>query len=58
MFTILQARYVDDFQVFEAIDHRETLDSARDACAYYCDLAGVKRTIAVDELGSVVCVES
>ena len=58
MFTILQARNLGNFNVFEAIAHATSIEQASELCADLCNAAGVVRTIAVDELGSVVCVES
>lgn len=58
MFTILQARALGDFQVYEVRAHATSLDQAYTLCADLCNAAGVVRTIAVDELGSTVCVES
>ena len=58
MFTILQARNLGDFNVFEVIAHAKSMPEAQLLCANLCNAAGVVRTIAVDELGSTVCVES
>jgi hypothetical protein len=58
MFTILQARALGDFQVYEVRAHATSLTQAYKLCADLCSAAGVVRTIAVDELGSTVCVES
>lgn len=58
MFTILQARDADGFNIFEVVDHATNLKDAADKCADLCNKAGVVRTIAIDYLGSTVCVES
>ena len=58
MFTILQARDLGNFQVYEVRAHATNLTQAYELCADLCNAAGVVRTIAVDELGSTVCVES
>ena len=58
MFSILQARALGDFQVYEVRAHATSLEQAYGLCADLCNAAGVVRTIAVDELGSTVCVES
>jgi hypothetical protein len=58
MFTILQARGFNGFNIFEVVAHATSIEQAYDLCADLCNAAGVVRTIAVDELGSTVCVES
>ena len=58
MFTILQARNLNNFNVFEVVAHATSIEQASELCADLCNAAGVVRTIAVDELGSTVCVES
>ena len=58
MFTILQARDLGNFEVYEVQAHATSIEQAYELCADLCNAAGVVRTIAVDELGSTVCVES
>jgi hypothetical protein len=58
MFTILQARGFNGFNIFEVVAHATSIEQASELCADLCNAAGVVRTIAVDELGSTVCVES
>jgi len=54
-YTIIQRTKYDTWQV---IDCAEDLDVACELCAHYCDAAGVARTLVLDSLGSMVCVES
>ena len=54
-YTIIQRTKYDTWQV---IDCAEDLSVAQELCAHYCDAAGVARTIVLDSLGSMVCVES
>jgi len=58
MFTILQARDSHGFNIFEVVAHATSLEQACDLCASLCNAAGVVRTVAIDYLGSTVCVES
>ena len=54
-YTIIQRNEYDSWR---AIDVVYNLKEAQDLCAHYCDAAGVARTIVLDSLGSMVCVES
>jgi hypothetical protein len=54
-YTIIQRNEYDSWRVIDVVHN---LKEAQDLCAHYCDAAGVARTIVLDYLGSMVCVES
>ena len=54
-YTIIQRTAVGSWATLHITTN---LKQACDLCADYCNLAGVARTLVLDELGSVVCVES
>ena len=54
-YTIMQRT---NFDSWATIDVVHDLKEACNLAAHYCDAAGVERTIVLDEMGSMVCVES
>ena len=54
-YTIIQRTEHDSWRVVDVVHN---LKEASELCAHYCDAAGVARTIVLDWLGSLVCVES
>ena len=54
-FTIVQR---DEYDAWHVVDVVNDLKLAQELCAHYCNAAGVARTIVLDWLGSLVCVES
>ena len=54
-YTILQRTVFDSWAT---IDVAHNLKEACNLAAHYCDAAGVERTIVLDEMGAMVCVES
>ena len=54
-YTIIQRTALDSWATIDVVHNRKL---ACDLCADYCNAAGVARTIVLDELGCMVCVES
>ena len=60
MFTIIQKNFdsADKFVGWEVMATCATLEHACVFAAELCNLAGVVRTLVLDDMGQVVCVES
>ena len=60
MFTIIQKNFdsADKFVGWEVMATCASLDHACAFAAELCNLAGVVRTLVLDDMGQVVCVES
>ena len=60
MFTIIQKNFdsSDKFVGWEVMATCATLEHACAFAAELCNLAGVVRTLVLDDMGQVVCVES
>jgi len=60
MFTIIQKDFNsnNEFIGWEVMATCATLQHACDFAAELCNLAGVVRTLVLDDMGQVVCVES
>ena len=60
MFTIIQKNFdqSNNFVGWEVMATCATLQHASAFAAELCDLAGVVRTLVLDDMGQVVCVES
>jgi len=60
MFTIIQKNFdqSNNFVGWEVMATCATLEHANAFAAELCNLAGVVRTLVLDDMGQVVCVES